>query len=107
MSHFVEKNPPVTQRNFTRRSFTVDGFWTPQTFMLQAIQEWFFTASLPPASTALSIDKSPGLNEMLLACWPSLHITRRATQAGEAEVCASIPNIILPVCFNKTALQSS
>jgi SAM-dependent methyltransferase len=64
----------ITQRQKRARSYTVDGFWTPQTYMLQAIQKWFFEANLPQAVTALSIDKNPTLDEILQACWPSLKI---------------------------------
>jgi SAM-dependent methyltransferase len=74
MSPAAEARPLAVKDRAPRRSFIVDGFWTPQTFMLQAIQDWFYTADLPPARTALSVDQNPTLNEILQACWPSLQI---------------------------------
>jgi len=61
-------------RQKSARSYTIDGYWTPQTAMLLAIQKWFFEADLPSAYSALSIDENPTLNEILQACWPSLKI---------------------------------
>jgi SAM-dependent methyltransferase len=58
----------------SQRDYTIDGFWTPQTYMLQSIQKWFFEANLPRAFSALSIDRNPTLDEILQACWPNLHI---------------------------------
>ena len=59
-----------------KQTYTDNGFWTPQTFMLQAIQEWFSSRKLPPAKTALSIDKNPTLDQILCDSWPGLKIER-------------------------------
>ncbi len=67
------------------RTYTDNGFWTPQTFMLQAIQEWFFSRELPSAETALSIDRNPTLDEILLDCWPNLQIERAIHPQHDAQ----------------------
>ncbi len=54
--------------------FTVNGFWTPQTHMLQAIKKWVEQSTLLPQS-ALSIDRNPELDSILLEKWPHLKIT--------------------------------
>jgi FkbM family methyltransferase len=60
----------------SRCAYTDNGLWTPQTFMLQAIQQWFSSKDLPDAKTALSIDLNPTLDGILLGCWPDLQIQR-------------------------------
>lgn len=56
--------------------FTDKGFWTPQTYMLRAIREWVAKSTTGRASTALSIDDNPTLDQILLERWPSLKISR-------------------------------
>lgn len=55
--------------------FTDNGFWTPQTKMLQEIQSWIAHAPLSPGK-ALSIDNNPDMDRILLAKWPGIEITR-------------------------------
>lgn len=56
-----------------RHKFTDNGFWTPQTYMLQGIDEWIQKTSYE-ASNALSIDKSPTLDPLVMARWPMIYI---------------------------------
>jgi hypothetical protein len=44
--------------------FTDGGFWTPQTFMLQAIHSWISACSAHPTD-ALSIDRNRTLEGIL------------------------------------------
>lgn len=53
--------------------FTDGQFWTPQTVMLQSIQDWISACPDAPAN-ALSIDRNPGLDRMALGRWPGLRI---------------------------------
>ncbi len=53
--------------------FTDAGFWTPQTFMLQAIRQWLHKAP-HEAAHALSIDRNPTLDQLARERWPSLRI---------------------------------
>jgi SAM-dependent methyltransferase len=105
MSHVDEHNPRAKNERAPRRSFTVDGFWTPQTFMLQAIQEWFFNADLPSASTALSIDNNPTLNEILLACWPSLNVTYATYPQHDAQHLADFADNQFDIVFSHQVLE--
>lgn len=105
MSPAAKTNLPADKKEFTRQSFTVDGFWTPQTFMLQAIQEWFFTAQLPGAATALSIDQNPTLNQILLACWPALHIDYAIHPRHDAQNLADFADEQFDIVYSHQVLE--
>jgi SAM-dependent methyltransferase len=68
-----------------RMDYTENGLWTPQTYMLQSIQAWFAQAALAEAETALSIDRNPTLDEILLKRWPNLRITRAMHPEQDAQ----------------------
>ena len=51
--------------------FTYDGFWTPQTFGLQAIKKWVCETSFAP-SVALSIDNNHPLDSIIAQKWPGI-----------------------------------
>ncbi len=55
--------------------FTEGGFWTPQTFMLQAIKRWLNNYTFD-AKLALSIDKNPTLDLIVTQKWPLVSIQR-------------------------------
>ncbi|MCB0282625.1 MAG: class I SAM-dependent methyltransferase [Calditrichae bacterium] len=55
--------------------FTDKGFWTPQTQMMQTILEWTHN-HLQEYQTALSIDRNPTMDQIILNRWPSLQVTR-------------------------------
>lgn len=55
--------------------FLDNGYWTPQTVMLRAIQEWVSKSDLD-IDKALSIDNNPTLDEILLSRWPDLQIDK-------------------------------
>jgi len=67
------------------RDFTDNGYWTPQTYMLQAVQQWFSSRPLETAETALSIDCNPTLDEILLNRWPALRIQRAVHPQHDAQ----------------------
>lgn len=69
----------------TKQDFTENNFWTPQTYMLQSIQNWFLSRDLPLLRTALSIDQNPTLDEILLARWPALQIQRAIHPPHDAQ----------------------
>lgn len=56
-------------------NFTDQGFWTPQTSMLQEIERCIQSAPFESIS-ALSIDRNPTLDQILLGRWPDLRIQR-------------------------------
>lgn len=55
--------------------FTDEGFWTPQTYMMQELDGWIQRAPCN-VSRALSIDNSPTLDPLLMAKWPAINIQR-------------------------------
>ncbi len=50
-------------------------FWTPQTYMMQEIDDWVQNTPYE-ISNALSIDNSPTLDPLLIARWPTINIQR-------------------------------
>lgn len=55
--------------------FTDKGFWTPQTQMMQTILQWTQN-HLQEYQTALSIDRNPTMDQIIMNRWPSLQVTR-------------------------------
>jgi SAM-dependent methyltransferase len=53
--------------------FTDGQFWTPQTVMLRAVQQWILRSTAAPLS-ALSIDHNPDLDRMVCQRWPQIQI---------------------------------
>lgn len=53
--------------------FTDGQFWTPQTIMLRAVQQWILQSNASPSS-ALSIDHNPDLDRMICQRWPQIQI---------------------------------
>lgn len=64
--------------------FTDNGFWTPQTYMLQAIDSWVANAAYE-VSNALSIDNSPTLDPLMQARWPGMYIQRAVYPKFDAQ----------------------
>jgi len=57
----------------TNGPFTDGQFWTPQTVMMRAVQQWILQSRDSP-QCALSIDHNPDLDAMARARWPDLRI---------------------------------
>jgi len=53
--------------------FTDGQFWTPQTVMMRAVQQWVLQSRDSP-NTALSIDHNPDLDAMARLRWPDIQI---------------------------------
>lgn len=53
--------------------FTDGQFWTPQTVMMRAVQQWVLQSRDSPQS-ALSIDHNPDLDAMARVRWPDIRI---------------------------------
>ncbi len=64
--------------------FTYDGFWTPQTFGLQAIKKWVCETSFAP-SVALSIDNNHPLDSIITQKWPGIKIQRAVYPEYDAQ----------------------
>ncbi len=57
----------------TEPDFTDAGLWTPQTSMLNTIHQWVQACPFH-FKTALSIDRNPTLDQIVLQKWPGLRI---------------------------------
>jgi len=88
-----------------KRTFTDNGFWTPQTFMLQAIQTWFCSRDLPAARTGLSIDQNPTLDEILLDCWPDLKIDRAIYPQADVQHLKAYADAQFDVVYSHQVLE--
>lgn len=97
--------PQVAVSARGKRTYTDQGFWTPQTFMLQAIQNWFGAHKLPPAKTGLSIDQNPTLDEILLDCWPALKIERAIYPQADVQRLNAIADGQFDVVYSHQVLE--
>ncbi|HQB39962.1 MAG TPA: class I SAM-dependent methyltransferase, partial [Deltaproteobacteria bacterium] len=86
------------------QDFTVDGYWTPQTKMLQVIKAWLETLSLP-VSCALSIDVNPDLDRMLTGRWPDILITRAVFPEYDVQNMYQIPDNSFDVVYSHQVLE--
>jgi SAM-dependent methyltransferase len=99
MNNFVDNHKPMSQVPYLRtgidihntsltekkaypeeqvnadNEFTDAGLWTPQTSMLRAIKRWVNESDFE-AKCALSIDKNPTLDTILIPKWPAITIHR-------------------------------
>jgi SAM-dependent methyltransferase len=57
----------------TDGQFTDGQFWTPQTVMMRAVQQWILQSRDSPKS-ALSIDHNPDLDALARLRWPDIQI---------------------------------
>ena len=64
--------------------FTDGQFWTPQTVMLRAVQQWILQSSAAPLS-ALSIDHNPDLDRMIRQRWPQIQIQEARYPTHDAQ----------------------
>lgn len=71
--------------NLRADAFTDGEFWTPQTQMLRAIQDWVNRSQHLEAATGLSIDTNPTLDKILLRRWPALQIARAIYPAMDCQ----------------------
>ena len=53
--------------------FTDGQFWTPQTVMMRAVQQWVLQSQASPV-VALSIDHNPDIDRMARQRWPQIQI---------------------------------
>jgi glycosyltransferase involved in cell wall biosynthesis len=84
--------------------FLVDGFWTPQTQMLRSIRDWAMLATDEPR-TALSVDRNPTLNEILLCRWPGLTITEARWPEFDAQRLHQVPDGAYDLVFSHQVLE--
>ena len=97
--------PSAPANRGPKQDYTDRGFWTPQTYMLRAIQDWFFSRDLPPAARALSIDRNPTLDQILLACWPDLAIEHAIYPEHDVQRLTAFPDQAFDVVYSHQVLE--
>lgn len=85
--------------------FTDKGFWTPQTYMLRAIREWFVTTATGSVSIALSIDDNPTLDQILFERWPSLKISRAVYPDMDCQRLTKIPDNAYDIVYSHQVIE--
>lgn len=84
--------------------FTDAGYWTPQTAMLQAIQAWVMASSDRP-SKALSIDRNPTLDQILLSKWPALSIQSAAFPQHDVQNLSEFPTSAFDLVYSHQVIE--
>ena len=84
--------------------FTDMGFWTPQTYMMQAIDDWIQSTPYE-VSDALSIDNSPTLDPLLLARWPAINIQRAVYPEYDAQNLFCFADIHFDLVYSHQVLE--
>lgn len=84
--------------------FLVDGLWTPQTQMLRSIRDWVLLAPDEPVN-ALSIDRDPTLNEILLRRWPRLEITEARWLEFDPQDLSGVPDNTYDLVYSHQVLE--
>ena len=69
--------------NTVTGSFTDGDLWTPQTYMQRAIKDWLNHTSFEP-DVALSIDKNPLLDAIIMQRWPKVEIKHASCLESDA-----------------------
>ena len=85
-------------------SFTDNGFWTPQTYMLKAIKNWIDQAPFELTS-ALSIDANKTLEQILIQRWPGLKIHLAVYPQFDAHDLSGIFNDQYDLVFSNQVLE--
>jgi SAM-dependent methyltransferase len=84
--------------------FTEGGFWTPQTFMLQAIKKWINGYAFEPKN-ALSIDKNPTLDSIVTQRWPYINIQRAIYPEFDVQNLSRIPDNQFDLVYSHQVLE--
>ncbi len=84
--------------------FTDGDLWTPQTYMLRAIMDWLDQTSFEPRF-ALSIDRNPPLDEMIIRRWPGVTIDRAVYPEFDAQDLSRIPDNQYDLVYSNQILE--
>lgn len=85
-------------------AFTDRGLWTPQTQMLRAVRDWVRGSADEPR-TALSIDRNPTLNQILLSRWPGLEIREARYPEFDVQDLSGIPDGSFDLAYSHQVLE--
>ena len=86
------------------RDFTDNGYWTPQTAMLQSIRQWILDCADEPVS-AISIDTNPTLDLIVNERWPGLRIQQAVPPEHDIQRLVKIPGNRFDLCYSNQVLE--
>ena len=100
----LTKNISHDFKNTDLGDFTDCDYWTAQTFMLRSIRDWFFQAPLSP-QFALSVDKNPVIDNIMLQRWPELQIHRAIYPDFDAQDLSGIADNQYDLVYSNQILE--
>jgi FkbM family methyltransferase len=108
----IPKNLPTSiglpSENVTTRGnnlkFTDNGLWTPQTYMLQAIDSWVAASNLLPLN-ALSIDINPDLDSILRQKWAGFAPLRAVYPETDVQNLQTFPDATFDIVYSHQVLE--
>lgn len=91
-------------KSLTSEGFTEGDLWTPETYMRRAIMDWLSRTFFEP-SFALSIDKNPSLDEMIIRRWPGVTIDRAVYPEYDAQDLSRIADNQYDLVYSNQILE--
>jgi SAM-dependent methyltransferase len=88
----------------TEGQFTDGQFWTPQTVMMRAVQQWVLQSRDSPR-TALSIDHNPDLDRMSRQRWPDIRIQEARYPNHDAQRLAAFADGQFDLVYSHQVLE--
>lgn len=85
-------------------SFTDGDLWTPETYMRMAIMDWFNQTSFQPR-IALSVDKNPPLDAIIIRRWPDVKIHRATYPEFDAQDLSKIADNQYELVYSNQILE--
>jgi SAM-dependent methyltransferase len=87
-----------------RLGFTDNGYWTPQTAMLESIREWVLGCAEEPVS-AISVDINPTLDQIVNERWPGIRIQRAEPPEHDIQRLHQIPSDRFDLGYSNQVLE--
>jgi len=84
--------------------FTDGQFWTPQTVMMRAVQQWVLQSRDSPQSV-LSIDHNPDLDAMARVRWPDIRIQEARHPKHDAQRLTAFANGQFDLVYSHQVLE--
>jgi len=85
-------------------SFTDGDLWTPETYMRRAIWDWLNHTSFEPR-IALSVDKNPPLDAIIIRRWPDVKIHRATYPEFDAQDLSKIADNHYDLVYSNQILE--
>lgn len=104
LERLINSNLSMLKELNEKEEFLVDNYWTPQTAMLRAIRDTVLQIEGTPG-TALSIDKNPTLEKILLRKWPCLEIQNASYPEYDAQSLHQFKDETFDVVFSHQVIE--